>query len=110
MKKSAKKEAEGSAHKNSEEGMQKSTGGSPYTLSAIKRISSDLREIKKYPLEGVAAEPHEDDMGRWSVFMEGPKGTPFEGGVYELDLQFPVRFSPFFVRVAAGVARRGSSR
>jgi ubiquitin-protein ligase len=70
--------------------MQKSTGD--YTLSAIKRIASDLKEIQKYPLEGVAVVPREDDMGRWSVFMEGPRGTPFEGGVYELELVFPKNY------------------
>jgi ubiquitin-protein ligase len=59
-----------------------------YSLSAIKRISSDLKEMQRFPVEGVAVLPAEDDMGRWSVFMEGPKGTPFEGGIYELELVF----------------------
>merc|ERR1711991_194507 len=57
-------------------------------MSAIKRIQSDLKEIKKYPIEGVAVEATEQ-LGRWTIFMEGPKGTPFEGGIYELELVFP---------------------
>ncbi len=34
----------------------------------------------------------EDDVGRWSVFMEGPPGTPFAGGIYELELVFPANY------------------
>ena len=55
--------------------MEKSRGGSTFTMSAIKRIQSDLKEIKKYPIEGVAVEATEQ-LGRWTIFMEGPKGTP----------------------------------
>ena len=57
------------------ERMEKSRGGSTFTMSAIKRIQSDLKEIKKYPIEGVAVEATEQ-LGRWTIFMEGPKGTP----------------------------------
>lgn len=56
--------------------MERSRGGSTFTLSATKRIASDLREIKKYPIEGVAVEASPDEMGRWTIFMEGPKATP----------------------------------
>jgi ubiquitin-protein ligase len=34
----------------------------------------------------------EDDVGRWSVFLEGPARTPFEGGIYELELIFAVNY------------------
>jgi ubiquitin-protein ligase len=59
--------------------MQKSMGGNTYTVSAMKRIASDLKEIKKYPIEGVAVGENEDNIGKWSIFLEGPKVKKLSG-------------------------------
>ena len=48
---------------------------SNYSVSATKRISSDLKEINKYPIEGVAVVPNDDALGVWTVYLEGPRGT-----------------------------------
>ncbi len=37
-------------------------------------------EIKRYPIECVAVEMKDEAIGKWDVFLEGPRGTPFEGG------------------------------
>jgi len=34
----------------------------------------------------------EGEMAKWDVFLEGPKGTPFEDGIYQLELTFPPRY------------------
>jgi hypothetical protein len=31
----------------------------------------------------------EDDMFLWEAFIQGPEGTPFEGGVFPAELKFP---------------------
>lgn len=45
--------------------------------------------MTNHPIEGVACVPKENNLGIWSVFIEGPKGSPFEGGVFELEMAFP---------------------
>ena len=56
---------------------------------ASKRLQTELRNIKKKPLEGVDASPSKDgDLMRWDAFIDGPSGTPFEGGKFKLEITF----------------------
>ena len=42
------------------------------------------------PPEGITAGPvSEDDMFIWEALIQGPEGTPFEGGVFPAELRFP---------------------
>jgi len=41
------------------------------------------------PTVGVTALPLEKDLFTWHCNMRGPKGTPYEGGVFHLVLEFP---------------------
>lgn len=34
----------------------------------------------------------DDDLFKWRVCFQGPENTPFEGGLYEATLRFPVEF------------------
>ena len=59
------------------------------TATAEKRVQSDLEEMTNHPIEGVAVVPSDKDMGTWQIFMEGPKDSCFEGGIFELEMKFP---------------------
>merc|ERR1711916_359493 len=59
------------------------------SATAEKRVQSDLEEMTNHPIEGVAVVPSDKDMGVWQIFMEGPKDSTFEGGVFELEMKFP---------------------
>lgn len=57
---------------------------------AIARILADYKDITKNPLEGIYVEfKDENDPFVWTIFMEGPTETYFEGGVFKLEMTFP---------------------
>jgi len=65
------------------------------TGGAIKRITRELAEISKDPPTGVSASPaSEDDMFKWNVLIQGPKNSPYQGGIFTLLLALPTEY-PF---------------
>eukprot|EP01125_Pyxidicula_operculata_P014346 TRINITY_DN4773_c0_g1_i1.p1 TRINITY_DN4773_c0_g1~~TRINITY_DN4773_c0_g1_i1.p1 ORF type:complete len:261 (-),score=49.00 TRINITY_DN4773_c0_g1_i1:112-894(-) len=59
-----------------------------------RRIQQDLRNIMDEPVEGIFVELVDDNLYEWRVYIEGPKSTPFEGGIFETRLSFPTDY-PF---------------
>jgi ubiquitin-conjugating enzyme E2 N len=41
------------------------------------------------PVPGITAEPHEDNLRYFDVTIEGPDQSPYEGGVFKLELFLP---------------------
>eukprot|EP00828_Plagiopyla_frontata_P024194 TRINITY_DN308_c0_g2_i4.p1 TRINITY_DN308_c0_g2~~TRINITY_DN308_c0_g2_i4.p1 ORF type:complete len:778 (+),score=123.89 TRINITY_DN308_c0_g2_i4:151-2484(+) len=61
---------------------------------ATKRLLKDLDEIEhcKIPTVGVSARPLEKDLFRWHANLRGPQGTPYEGGIFHIELQIPENY------------------
>jgi hypothetical protein len=58
--------------------------------SASKRLFKEYKSLSSDPPEGITAGPvSEDDMFLWEALIQGPEGTPFEGGVFPAELKFP---------------------
>jgi len=58
--------------------------------SASKRLFKEYKALSSDPPEGITAGPvTEDDMFVWEALIQGPEGTPFEGGVFPAELKFP---------------------
>lgn len=57
---------------------------------SVQRLLADLREIHNNPLHLVSAAPLEDDVFTWHVNLLGMEGSPYEGGIFHLELAFPV--------------------
>ena len=58
--------------------------------SASKRLFKEYRGLSSDPPEGITAGPvTEDDMFVWEALIQGPEGTPFEGGIFPAELKFP---------------------
>jgi len=58
----------------------------------MKLLAKQLAELEEEPVEGFCVHADESDMFKWDVWIEGPKDTYYEGGVFKLRLQFPTDF------------------
>jgi hypothetical protein len=60
------------------------------TATASKRLLIEYRDISNNPPEGILAGPRdENNLFVWDVLVQGPEGTPFEGGVFPAEINFP---------------------
>ncbi|KAI9676344.1 MAG: Ubiquitin-conjugating enzyme E2 7 [Caeruleum heppii] len=60
------------------------------TSIAHKRLLHDYRELTNDSPPGIIAGPRdESDLFLWDALIQGPEGTPFEGGIFAATLTFP---------------------
>jgi len=63
-------------------------------LSELKQVASGATGVWLHSGEGVHVFPAPDSLHFWRVLIEGPPGSPFEGGVFALNVQIPDNY-PF---------------
>eukprot|EP00299_Pterocystis_sp_00344_P009854 c4279_g1_i1.p1 GENE.c4279_g1_i1~~c4279_g1_i1.p1 ORF type:complete len:515 (+),score=108.45 c4279_g1_i1:37-1545(+) len=57
--------------------------------AAVKRILKEYESFVANPASGWSASVSADDPHFWKATMMGPQSTPYEGGVWQLYVQFP---------------------
>ncbi len=58
-------------------------------MTTIKRIRTELNSITKKPIEHITANPiSETNLYKWTASITGPPNTPFEDGVFHLNITF----------------------
>ena len=69
-----------------------------YTQMAIKRIRKQFIEIEKEPPKNVISVDlkEKNDYFKWIASIYGPEGTPYEKGIFYLEISFPQDY-PFKV-------------
>ncbi|KAM3415972.1 hypothetical protein BST61_g9461 [Cercospora zeina] len=54
-----------------------------------KRIIKETERLQNEPVPGISATPHDDNARYFDVVVEGPGGSCYEGGVFQLELFLP---------------------
>lgn len=60
----------------------------------IKRLQKELGAITMKPPANCSAGTVDDNMNHWKATIFGPEGSPYAGGIFELDITFPREY-PF---------------
>ncbi|EKU22791.1 hypothetical protein NGA_0500800 [Nannochloropsis gaditana CCMP526] len=63
-------------------------------MGDFSRIQKELRECAKDQKSGVTASPVGSSLNHLSGTITGPDGTPYEKGVFKIDIQIPTSY-PF---------------
>ena len=59
-------------------------------MSTINRLKKELVELNDYPPANCSAGLlDEDDIYNWQATIMGPVGSPYEGGLFYLRIEFP---------------------
>ena len=67
---------------------------SPAMKSSTKRLQKELGEMTKEPPPNCTAGPKNENLHDWVSTILGPPGSPYEEGVFILDIHFPQEY-PF---------------
>eukprot|EP01091_Cochliopodium_minus_P001648 TRINITY_DN1153_c1_g1_i1.p1 TRINITY_DN1153_c1_g1~~TRINITY_DN1153_c1_g1_i1.p1 ORF type:complete len:204 (-),score=60.91 TRINITY_DN1153_c1_g1_i1:141-752(-) len=59
---------------------------------AKRRVESDLEELNEHRLPGVLTIPNDKNPFEWDVFIEGPKDTIFQDGIWKCRIIFPENY------------------
>lgn len=58
----------------------------------IKRLIQEIKELTEKPPEGIVVLLNEDNVSDIQAELEGPAGTPYEGGLFRMKMVIPTDF------------------
>nr|CDI51569.1 probable UBC5-E2 ubiquitin-conjugating enzyme [Melanopsichium pennsylvanicum 4] len=63
-------------------------------MASSKRIGKELVDLTKEPVDGITVEPKENNIYKWTAKIQGPPNSPYAGGTFLVDMDFPIEY-PF---------------
>jgi hypothetical protein len=64
-----------------------------HSLAAAKRLRKELQVLQKSPVDAdIALQHNPDNLLQWKAWIHGPTETPYQGGVFELDIRCGVDY------------------
>eukprot|EP00300_Choanocystis_sp_HF-7_P026134 c28803_g1_i1.p1 GENE.c28803_g1_i1~~c28803_g1_i1.p1 ORF type:complete len:149 (+),score=24.12 c28803_g1_i1:34-480(+) len=61
-------------------------------MSLPRRIQKETVRLQNEPAPGISAVPHPDNLRYFDVVIAGPQSSPFEGGMFKLELFLPAEY------------------
>jgi len=61
-------------------------------VTALRILQNTFKKLIEDPVEGFLCIPDEDNFFEWDVYIEGPRETPYEGGIFKMKMEFPKDF------------------
>jgi ubiquitin-conjugating enzyme E2 R len=62
-------------------------------MAAVKLLANFFKKLQNDPIEGILTELEDDsNLFDWTIWVEGPKDTLYEGGVFKMKMSFPQDF------------------
>ncbi|KAF5846745.1 hypothetical protein GGP41_004809 [Bipolaris sorokiniana] len=58
-------------------------------MALPKRIIKETERLVNEPVQGISATPHDDNLRYFDVTIDGPSQSPYEDGVFKLELFLP---------------------
>jgi ubiquitin-conjugating enzyme E2 A len=58
------------------------------STSARRRLMKDFKKIQQDPPAGISGAPLDNQIMLWQAVIFGPDDTPWEGGTFNLTLEF----------------------
>eukprot|EP00913_Durusdinium_trenchii_P004354 g4036.t1 len=62
----------------------------------LKRLEKELQDIRALAKDGkeaqVSADSVENDLTHWKAWLKGPEGTPYHGGLFDIDIEIPAEY------------------
>jgi ubiquitin-protein ligase len=60
------------------------------STQAVARLQKELRDLNRNPVQGIKVELiDESNCFEWKMWIEGPVGTWYEGGIFKATMTFP---------------------
>jgi ubiquitin-conjugating enzyme E2 D/E len=59
-----------------------------------RRLNREVKTLREIPPENCSAGPRDGDLYTWDATIMGPKGTPYENGIFKIVINFPTDY-PF---------------
>jgi hypothetical protein len=69
-------------------GLRGAAGGS-CLFRHVSLTNRQIADLAKENLGAITLTPNESNIFQWKATLPGPAGSPYEGGVFEVDIRIP---------------------